>query len=280
MQLRTKKLGGYALPRTLYLLGALSLGVSIAVIALIALRQTAPRLSRLPAEIRGESIDPTAGTNPPLAPTPNLLPSGGAGTQTKPASKKRPKPASFQHRMVEYLASQVGKTNTDDAQSFGGSRAKVIFTPAQLAALTEPSLPPGCEKLGFETLAAFPFKVTPEMADGSNDLAVASAATREKIPAAIQALDNHFVAIRGFLLPLKMNDGLAIEFLLLRNQNMCCFGSVPKVNEWIAVEPAGQGVKPVMDQPITIMGRLRVGEVRENGYLVGIYRMAAATVIQ
>jgi hypothetical protein len=33
-----------------------------------------------------------------------------------------------------------------------------------------------------------------------------------------------------------------------------------------------------MDQPITIMGKLRVGEIRENGFLVGIYKMQAAEV--
>ena len=33
------------------------------------------------------------------------------------------------------------------------------------------------------------------------------------------------------------------------------------------------GVKPVMDQPVTLMGKLHVGEMRENGYLTGIYRM-------
>jgi hypothetical protein len=133
--------------------------------------------------------------------------------------------------------------------------------------------------LGFETLSSFPFDVTREMADGSNNLAAASAATREKIPTAVRALDNHLVAIRGFLLPLRMNNGLTIEFLLMRNQNMCCFGSVPKINEWISVQPDGEGVKPIMDQPITVMGRLRVGEIRENGYLVGIYRMKADQIV-
>ena len=181
--------------------------------------------------------------------------------------------------MVQFQVGQAEGTNADAAQAFGGNPAKVIFSPAQLAAMVDPLLPPGCEKLGFETLAGFPFEVTREMADGAKDLAAASAATRAKIPSAVQALDNHFVAIRGFLLPLKMNNGLTIEFLLLRNQSMCCFGSVPKVNEWIAVQPHGEGVKPSLDQPITVIGRLQVGEIRENGYLVGIYRMGAEKVI-
>jgi hypothetical protein len=35
----------------------------------------------------------------------------------------------------------------------------------------------------------------------------------------------------------------------------------------------GKGVKAIMDQAITIYGRLHVGEMRENGYLIGIYRL-------
>jgi hypothetical protein len=180
--------------------------------------------------------------------------------------------------MVEFQLSQAEGTNAQTSPGFGGSPAKVIFSPAQLAALSGPPLPPGCEDLAFAKLSGFPLEVTREMAEGANNPAAASAATRAKIPETVQDLDNHLVAIHGFLLPLKMNNGLAIEFLLLRNQNMCCFGSVPKINEWICVQPEGEGVKPIMDQPITVMGRLRVGEIRESGYLVGIYRMEGAQV--
>ncbi len=75
-----------------------------------------------------------------------------------------------------------------------------------------------------------------------------------------------------------MNNSLAVEALLMRNQNMCCFGTVPKVNEWIAVAIPGEGTRPVMDEPVTILGRLHVGNIRENGYLVGIYRLEAEKI--
>ena len=54
---------------------------------------------------------------------------------------------------------------------------------------------------------------------------------------------------------------------------MCCYGKVPKITEWVSVKMTDKGVKAVIDQPITIHGKLYVGEMRENGYLVGIYRM-------
>ena len=72
----------------------------------------------------------------------------------------------------------------------------------------------------------------------------------------------------------RREDGKITELLILRDQSMCCYGAVPKINEWVSVRmPEGKGVKPVMDVPITIFGTLKVGEVLENGYLVGIYEM-------
>ena len=82
------------------------------------------------------------------------------------------------------------------------------------------------------------------------------------------------IALKGYMLPLKVEDGKITELLILRDQSMCCYGAVPKINEWVSVRmPEGKGVKPVMDVPVTIFGTLKVGEVLENGYLVGIYEM-------
>jgi len=218
--------------------------------------------------IRGTLIDSPPQTN---APEP-------AAIQTPPRRRRRPKPPSVQHRMVEFRLNQAAGNEGQGAPP-GGSPAKVIFSPAQLAAFPEVPLPPGYQRVGFETLSAFPFEVTREMAEGTNSLAAAASATWPTIPAAVKALDGRLVAIRGFLLPVKMNNGLAFEFLLLRNQNLCCFGSIPKINEWITVQDKGEGVKPIMDQPLTVLGRLHVGEIREQGYLVGLYRLDAERII-
>ena len=254
--------------RNLILRLLFGLGVAALVWAIWVHRPS--RHSKTASAVRGEPITPLAQTNSPIS---------SAAAEPRPQKKKFPKPASFQHRMVEFHVRQSDATKAGEGQTFGGNPAKVVFSPAQLAALPETPLPPGYQRIGFDTLSAFPFEVTAEMAEGSNNLAIASAVTRAKIPAAVLALDRHLVAVRGFLLPLKMNNGLAFEFLLMRNQNMCCFGSVPKVNEWIAVRTKNEGVKPVMDQPLTVLGTLRVGDLRENGYLVGIYQIEAEQVV-
>jgi hypothetical protein len=92
-------------------------------------------------------------------------------------------------------------------------------------------------------------------------------------------LDGKKVVIQGFLLPVKMDDGLAVEFLLMRNQSMCCYGVPPKINEWISVKMTGKGVKAVMDQPIAVVGTLHVGPALENGLLTGIYDLDGEKII-
>lgn len=267
---------GDATPRVLFCLLAASVFALLWLLTSPALRRNSPRGLREIGDLRGEPIDVApSNASPPMIAS-NAAPIAGTNPSNTQVRRKHPKPASFQHRMVEFQVNQNEGTNQE--AGFGGSPAKVIYSAAQLAALSGPPLPAGCEDLDFVKLAGFPFEVTREMADGAKDLVSASAATRAKLPESVRALDNRFVAIRGFLLPLRTNNGLTIEFLLLRNQNMCCFGAAPKVNEWVHVQPAGEGVKLIMDQPITIIGRLRVGEIRENGYLVGIYRMDNAQV--
>lgn len=122
------------------------------------------------------------------------------------------------------------------------------------------------EIVGFDRLASFTFN-PPEMAPTGTT----APATPDQIPAGIKALDDRKVAVNGFMLPVKMEEGLVKEFLLVRDPMACCYGMMPKVNEWVVVKMTGKGVQPLMDVPLTFYGKLKVGEMFENGYLTGIY---------
>lgn len=124
--------------------------------------------------------------------------------------------------------------------------------------------------VGFDKLASFQYAL-PEGPVDTNTVATVQASAQ--IPVTIQALNNQFVSLKGFMLPLKVEKGLVTELLIMRDQSMCCYGTVPKINEWVSVKMVGGGVKPVMDQAVTLFGKLKVGEMYENGYLVGIYAM-------
>jgi len=125
----------------------------------------------------------------------------------------------------------------------------------------------GYAKVGFDKLASFHY-VMPDEASPTNQ------PPKDQFPLAIKSLDAKPIALRGFMLPLKIEQGLVTEMLIMKDQSMCCYGTTPKITEWVSVKMNEKGVKPIMDQPVTLFGKLHVGEMRENGYLVGIYEMA------
>ena len=161
----------------------------------------------------------------------------------------------------------AGQTQTVDPKVDSSKESVTTNTPAAK---------PGFASVGFDVLATFKYEV-PEDAPASKTNAPA-ADPDTQIPAKVKAFSGKKVAVKGFMLPLKVEGGLVTELLLMRDQSMCCFGTVPKINEWIAVKMTTSGIKPVMDQAVTLYGTLKVGAMRENGYLVGIYQMDADTI--
>ena len=138
-------------------------------------------------------------------------------------------------------------------------------------AQSEPErLADGSLDISFDRLASFEYEM-PE--DLTEEVAGETDGASDQIPEDIRELNDQPIALKGFMLPLKVEEGLVTEMLIMRDQSMCCYGTVPKINEWVSVRMEGKGVKPVMDQAVTLFGKLKVGEIRENGYLVGIYEM-------
>ena len=135
----------------------------------------------------------------------------------------------------------------------------------------------GVTTVGFDKLSAFKYDVPDESAGAGT--AVKTAADPDgQIPESVKAYNGKRVALKGFMLPLKVEQGLVTELLIMRDQSMCCYGTVPRINEWVSVRMTSKGVKPVMDQAVTLQGTLKVGAIRENGYLVGIYQMDGETM--
>jgi hypothetical protein len=126
------------------------------------------------------------------------------------------------------------------------------------------------EPVEFTKLAGFEYLV-PDMPD-TNQVTGSDTADKQ-IPADVKALNKKQVSVIGYLMPLKEEDGKSTEFLLMRTQSSCCFGIAPTITELITVKSAGQGVPTIMDQLIEIQGTLKVGTVREDGYIVGVYQM-------
>jgi hypothetical protein len=122
--------------------------------------------------------------------------------------------------------------------------------------------------LGFDRLGGFAY-VTDDEAGGKG-----AQPPPDQIPAEIRALNGRKVALKGFMLPLTVVGGVTTEYLIMRDRSACCYGAVPKMNQWAEVKMP-QGTAPIMDLVVTVYGTLQVGEVREGGYLVAIYSLSA-----
>lgn len=137
-----------------------------------------------------------------------------------------------------------------------------------------PSGPPEVEdgylRLGFDRLAAYKF-VAPPFDAAANPTAKPPTG-EEQIPAEVKAWNGQKAIVTGFMLPVKLENGLVTEFLLVKDAMMCCYGTVPNMNEWVVVRMS-KGVRPLMDVPISFYGQLKIGALFENGYMTGIYQL-------
>ena len=104
---------------------------------------------------------------------------------------------------------------------------------------------------------------------------IASLSYDTEIPDKVKQLNEKKVAITGFMLPIDVDKGKVKRFLLLKSTMSCCFGVAPRINEVVYVESSKkQKIQTVMDMPITVFGKLSVGQqFREDLMLMGVYQL-------
>lgn len=128
-------------------------------------------------------------------------------------------------------------------------------------------------EVGFDKLGAFPIQ-PPAVTTNAQGLYVqAQASISNQIPADIRALNGRRVLISGFMQPIRLDKGKVSEFLLFRDRDTCCFGGTPAINHWIGVKLTNDATAAKLGRPITVRGHLKVGEIRSEGFLVGLYTM-------
>jgi len=138
-------------------------------------------------------------------------------------------------------------------------------------------LPPGVDYVSFRTLANFVYQSdTYPWTDPFSDPKRRKHPIR-KIPAAILALNGKRVACMGFMLPWDFSRDGTRHFGLMRNQVGCCFGQAPGLNEWIDVTKS-KPTDVLMDQPLLVIGVLKVKRISEAGNTMGVYSLKADSV--
>ena len=127
--------------------------------------------------------------------------------------------------------------------------------------------------LTFNMLTSYPFR-EPNWAKMDDPAYIASLKLDEQISPQIQAMNGKKVEVEGFMLPLDMLEGNLRTFMLLKDQMACCFGNMPRLNEWVYVRvPKKTKVSVHQDVLVTLLGTLRVGAKFEGVVLTGIYHL-------
>ena len=129
----------------------------------------------------------------------------------------------------------------------------------------------GFAELTFDTLGDWTY----EFPDLTKDEPVRPDPTPERL----KKMTGKKYAIRGFMIPFKLDGEDVTEFLLVRNQSACCFGVEPKMNEWLHVRMAkGKKAPYAVDIPITVYGKFEAAELIEKGFVMSLYRIEASEV--
>jgi hypothetical protein len=135
-----------------------------------------------------------------------------------------------------------------------------------------PEVDGGYLKLGFDRLSSYKF-IAPEYDPLANPKAQPPTG-EDQIPSVVKSWSGRKAVVTGFMLPTKLEDGKAVEFLLMANQMACCYGTVPNMNDWVIVK-SPKGVPITQDVPISFRGMFRVSVTFESGYMTGIYELDA-----
>ena len=116
----------------------------------------------------------------------------------------------------------------------------------------------------------------------NTDPAKLASAVLAVMPRNLRELEGQALAVRGFMLPIDLDDeGRVQSFGLMPNQNSCCYGVAPPANGWVMVKLVkGKTVQATMDTPVEVHGRLHMVAEAVEGELTGLYQMTAYQVVK
>ena len=146
----------------------------------------------------------------------------------------------MQRSAIATLASQAA--NELVARVSGGERDIEILGP----------VPEGYQTLPWSILANFDWQESMEL------------------PETVRTFNESQVAVHGVLMALDSDT----EYLLVQSLWSCCYGEPPSMNEAIVVHFV-EGTEVASGVPVRILGTIRVGEQREDGEVIGLYRIDA-----
>lgn len=97
------------------------------------------------------------------------------------------------------------------------------------------------------------------------------------VPDDVRALSGSKIRVRGFMIPMDQASNVT-SFALVPDLFACCFGQPPQVQHMVVSTcPPGKAVSYYPDELI-VEGTLKVGEKREDGFIVSLFEMEVSSV--
>ncbi|MCA9448148.1 MAG: DUF3299 domain-containing protein [Candidatus Omnitrophica bacterium] len=132
----------------------------------------------------------------------------------------------------------------------------------------------GYKRVPFDVLSGYEYMIPTLVVDKETEEQL-----KDQIPNYIMALDDNKVSLEGYMVPLDIEDEKVKSFILTNSMMLCCFGSMPWINEWVYVEmDEGHEADFFNDTVIQVSGVLDVGEEIEDGIVLSLYRMEGQDV--
>ena len=93
------------------------------------------------------------------------------------------------------------------------------------------------------------------------------------IPADVIRLNGLTVRLTGYMIPMDQSSQIT-RFVLVPGLWTCCYGQPPEVQHTITVECAAGESVSYFSKPVVVEGKLSVGETKEDGYVVSLFRIS------
>lgn len=102
----------------------------------------------------------------------------------------------------------------------------------------------------------------------------------EHFPRWLSELNGRMIRVRGFMYPTFEATGIQ-QFVLARDNQICCFGRDPKVYDLIAVDLKPKSTTNyIANRPFDVVGRFRIEMLADGGKPYGLYWLEDAEVIE
>jgi hypothetical protein len=134
-------------------------------------------------------------------------------------------------------------------------------------------LPPGAKTVALEKAGDRPHDKTFD--DIRFDIQPGDPFHRDMLPEEIESLAGKRIRIRGYILPTAQKRGIK-QFVLVRDNQECCFGPGAALYDCILVEMQGGATAEFSIRPIAVEGTFDIREVKGlDGKHLAIYYLAA-----